>query len=88
MSSSILPKEACPPVITVASPVTSDPIVHISSSEVQGSEGVANKSYIRHSTFYSTSGSTASAEVCSCQSEWHTKEEQIKALQEKAAEAQ
>jgi hypothetical protein len=30
----------------------------------------------------------ALAEVCSCQSEWQTKEEQIKALQEKATEAQ
>jgi hypothetical protein len=30
----------------------------------------------------------ASTEVCSCQSEWQTKEEQIKALQEKEAEAQ
>jgi hypothetical protein len=61
------------------------------SSEVEGSEGVANKSYIRHSTFDGTSGLTALAatiEVCSCQSEWQTKEEQIKALQEKAAEAQ
>jgi hypothetical protein len=29
-----------------------------------------------------------SAEVCSCQSEWQKKEKQIKALQEKAAEAQ
>jgi len=47
-----------------------------------------NKSYIRHSTFDRTSGSMASAEVCSCQSKWQTKEEQIKALQEKAAEAQ
>jgi len=59
----------------------------VSSSEVEGSEGVANKSYIRHSTSYGISGSTASAEVCSCQSEWQIKEEQIKALQEKAAEA-
>jgi hypothetical protein len=57
-------------------------------SEVEGSEGAANKSYIRHSTSYGTLGSTASAEVCSCQSEWQTKEEQIKALQEKAKEAQ
>jgi hypothetical protein len=56
--------------------------------EVEGSEGVANKSYIRHSTFYGTSGSTTSAAVCSCLSEWQIKEEQIKALQEKAAEAQ
>jgi hypothetical protein len=57
-------------------------------SKVEGSEGVANKSYIRHSTSYGSSGSTTSAEVCSCQSEWQTKEEQIKALQEKAAKAQ
>jgi hypothetical protein len=57
-------------------------------SEVEGSKGASSKSYIRHSTFDSTSGFTASATVCSCQSEWQTKEEQIKALQEKAAEAQ
>jgi hypothetical protein len=50
-------------------------------SKVEGSEGAASKSYIRHS------GSTASAAVCSCQSEWQIKEEQIKALQEKAVEA-
>jgi hypothetical protein len=56
--------------------------------EIEGSEEVANKSYIRHSTSDRSSGSTASAEVCSCQSEWQTKEEQIKALQEKAKEAQ
>jgi hypothetical protein len=59
-------------------------------SEVEGSMRTANKSYIRHSTFDSTSGSTASAataEVCSCQSEWQTKKEQIKALQEKVVEA-
>jgi hypothetical protein len=59
------------------------------SSEVEGSEGAANKSYIRHSISDSTSGFTATAaEVCSCQSEWQMKEEQIKALQERAAEAQ
>jgi hypothetical protein len=57
-------------------------------SEVEGSEEAANKSYIRHFTSYGSSGSTASAKLCSCQSEWQTKEEQIKALQEKAAEAQ
>jgi len=56
--------------------------------EVEGSEGAANKSYIRHSTSDGTSGFTASAEVCSCQSKWQTKQEQIKALQEKAIEAQ
>jgi hypothetical protein len=56
-------------------------------SEVEGSEGAAIKSYIRHSTSYSSSGSTTSAEVYSCKSEWQTKEEQIKVLQEKAAEA-
>jgi hypothetical protein len=55
--------------------------------EVEGSEGVANKSYIRHSTSYGTSGSTASASVCSCLLEWQIEEEQIKALQEKATEA-
>jgi hypothetical protein len=56
-------------------------------SEVEGSEGAASKSYIRYSTFDGTSGSTTSATVCSCQSWWQIKEEQIKALQEKAAEA-
>jgi hypothetical protein len=56
-----------------------------SGSKVEGSEEAANKSYIRHSTSY---GSTTSAEVCSCQSEWQTKEEQINGLQEKATEAQ
>jgi hypothetical protein len=57
------------------------------SSEVEGSKGASCKSYIRHSTFDSTLGSTASATVCSCQSKWQIKEEQIKALQEKAKEA-
>jgi hypothetical protein len=57
-------------------------------SEVEGSEEVANKSYIRHSTSDIISGSTLSAAVCSYQSMWQTKEEQIKALQEKVAEAQ
>jgi hypothetical protein len=56
-------------------------------SEVEGSKGASSKSYIRHSTSNSTSGSTASAAVCSCQSKWQTKEEQIKALQEKVAKA-
>jgi hypothetical protein len=56
-------------------------------SDVEGSKGASSKSYIRHSTFDSTSGSTASAVVCSCQSKWQIKEEQIKALQEKIAEA-
>jgi hypothetical protein len=56
--------------------------------EVEGSEGAANKSYIRHSTSYDTSGSTTSTKVCSCQSEWQTNVEKIKVLQEKAAEAQ
>jgi hypothetical protein len=56
-------------------------------SKVEGSKGASSKSYIRHSTFDSTSGSTASAAICSCQSKWQTEEKQIKALQEKAAEA-
>jgi hypothetical protein len=54
-----------------------------SSSKVKGSEGVANKSYIRHFTFDCIPGSTASTtivEVGSYQSEWQIKEEQIKAL--------
>jgi len=61
-----------------------------SGSEVEGSERAANKSYTRHSTTDGISGSMASAttaKVCSCQSEWQIKEAQIKALQEKAAEA-
>jgi hypothetical protein len=33
------------------------------SSEVEGSEGAGNKSYIRHSTSYGTSGSLASAVI-------------------------
>jgi hypothetical protein len=56
-------------------------------SEVEGSKGASSKSYFRHSTFDFTSGSTASAALCSCQSKWQIKEEQIKVLQEKAAEA-
>jgi hypothetical protein len=59
-----------------------------SNKRSEGSEGAGNKSYIRHSTSYDTLGSAASAKVCSCQSEWQTKEEKIKALQVKAAEAQ
>jgi hypothetical protein len=55
-------------------------------SEVEGSEEAANKSYIRHSTSYGTSGSTASAAICSCLSEWQIKEEQIKARQEEVVE--
>jgi hypothetical protein len=60
-------------------------------SEIEGSEGAANKSYIRHFTSNGTSGSTtlkATTKVCSRQSEWQTKEKQIKALQEKAVETQ
>jgi hypothetical protein len=56
--------------------------------EVEGSEEAANKSYIRHSTSYGTSGFTASTAVCSCLSKWQIKEKQTNALQEKAAEAQ
>jgi hypothetical protein len=58
-------------------------------SEVEGSEGAANKSYIRHSTsdyILGSMASAATAKVCSCQPEWQIKEEQIKALQEKAVE--
>jgi hypothetical protein len=47
-----------------------------SGSEVEGSEGVANKSYIMHFTSEYIPGSTASAatdEVGSCQSEWQIK---------------
>jgi hypothetical protein len=61
-----------------------------SGSEVEGSKGTVNKSYIRHFTFNYIPGSTASAvtaEVGSCQLEWQIKEEQFKALQEKAVEA-
>jgi hypothetical protein len=69
--------------------ITGHPI-HMSTSpgsEVEGSKGASSKSYIRHSTSDSTSGSTASAKICSCQSKWQTKEEQIKELQEKVVEA-
>jgi hypothetical protein len=58
-----------------------------SGLEVEGSEGAANKSYIKHSTSYGTSGSMASATVCSCLSKWQIKEEQIKVPQETAAKA-
>jgi hypothetical protein len=61
-----------------------------SGSEVEALEGAANKSYIRHSTFDYIPGSmtlVSTVEVGSCQSEWQIKEEQIKALQEKAVEA-
>jgi hypothetical protein len=57
-------------------------------SQNEGSEEAANKSYIKHFTFDGTSDSTVSAEVCSYQSEWQTKEEQIKVLEEKATEAE
>jgi hypothetical protein len=56
--------------------------------EVEGSKGAANKSYIRHSTSDNTSSFTTEATVCSFQSKWQTKEEEIKALQGKAGEAQ
>jgi len=89
--SSIPTKEAYPPIITAVSQVTSDPNVHIFRlSEVEGSEMATNKSYIRYSTSDYIPGSKASvviAEVGSCQSEWQIEEEQIKALQEKAAKA-
>jgi hypothetical protein len=85
MSRSIQTKEACSPVITAASSVTSDPYVLISRLRMEGSNGASSKSYIKHSTFDSTSGSTASAAVCSFQPKWQIKEEQIKALQEKDA---
>jgi hypothetical protein len=78
-SNSIPTREACPIVITTASPVTSDP-----GSEVEGLGGAASNCYIRHSTSDGTSGSMASTAICSCKSEWQTKDEQIKALQEKA----
>jgi hypothetical protein len=61
-----------------------------SGSEVEGSEGAANKSYIRHSTSDCIPGSmtsTVTTEVGSCESEWQIEEEKFKALQEKAAEA-
>jgi hypothetical protein len=93
-SSNILTKEACPPVITAASSVTSDPNVHFSrlrSRRFKGScqQELLQALYLRqHIRLHSTSGSIASAAVCSCQSEWQAKEEQIKALQEKTVEAQ
>jgi len=42
-------------------------------SEVEGSEEVANKSYIKHSTSYGISGSTASVAVCFYLLEWRYK---------------
>jgi hypothetical protein len=62
----------------------------VSTAPGSKAEEAANKSYYirEHSTSYSSSGSTASEEVCSCQSEWQNKEKKIKALQEKAVEAQ
>jgi hypothetical protein len=61
----------------------------VSTTPGSKAKEAANKSYIReHSTSYGSSSSMTSAEVCSCQSEWQKKEKQIKALQEKAAEAQ
>jgi hypothetical protein len=47
----------------------SHPIQMSTAPEVEGSKEAANKSYIRHSTSYGTSGFTASAAVCSCLSE-------------------
>jgi hypothetical protein len=91
LSKSIQTKEACPPIITAASPVTSDPNVH--SSRLRSRR--FRKSYQQelHQALYlndisSSTTSAATTKVCSCQLEWQTKEEQIKALQEKAAEAQ
>jgi hypothetical protein len=86
MSRSIQPKKACLPDITAHH--WSHPIQMSTFPEVEGSEEATNKSYIRHYTSNGSSSSKASAGVCSCQSEWQTKEEQIKALQEKAVEAQ
>jgi hypothetical protein len=86
MSKSIQPKEACLPVITVVSPVTFDPNIHSSRSQrFRGScqQDLHHALYLRWLL-----GSTTSAEVYSYQTKWQTKEEQIKALQEKAAEAQ
>jgi hypothetical protein len=61
----------------------------VSTASGSKAKEAANKSYIReHSTSYGSSSSTASVEVCSWQSKWQNKEKQIKALQEKAAEAQ
>jgi hypothetical protein len=64
MSRSIQTKEACPPVITAASRV--NPTQISTTPKVEDSEEAANKSY----TSDGFSGSTASAEVCSCQLEW------------------
>jgi hypothetical protein len=44
----------------------SHPIQMSTAPKVEGSEEVANKSYIRHYTSDGSSSSTASAEVCSC----------------------
>jgi hypothetical protein len=49
-SSNILTKEACPPVITAASPVTSDPYVHISRLRSQRFKGSFQQEL--HQVFY------------------------------------
>jgi hypothetical protein len=75
MSRSIQTKEASLPVINESSlrHHRSDPTQMSTASEVESLEEAANKSYTPNGSL----GSTASAEVCSCQSEWQTKEEQI-----------
>jgi hypothetical protein len=60
----------------------------VSTNPSSKAKEAANKSDIRHSTSYDTSGFTSSAAICSCLSEWQIKEEQTKVLQEKAGEAQ
>jgi hypothetical protein len=45
----------------------------VSTASGSKANEAANKSYIRHSISYGTSGFTASAAVCSCLSEWQSK---------------
>jgi len=85
MLRSIQTKEACPPVIIAASPVTFDPNVH--SSRLRSQRSRQQELHQALYLSYDTSGSTASTSVCSYLSEWQIKQEQIKAPQEKAAEA-
>jgi hypothetical protein len=84
--SSILTNEVCPPVITAASPVTSDPNVHsfwLRSRRFRGSyqQELHQALYLlRHFRLNDISNSLF------LPTKWQIREEQIKALQEKAAE--
>jgi len=65
LSKSIETKEACPPVITAASPVTSDPNVHSSrlrSRRIKGSwqQKLHQALYLRHIKLHGISGDSKS----------------------------